>query len=616
MYKKIPKSVFCKLYISLLCSLQVVVAFTISTWQIKDVYPDVAYNIPLYLVGFLLSFLALFSLITAFRRTFLIAFVYVLLLNSVAVINYYELALHGTVLTHQDIGNLTTAAGQLNNYTFRLTTSVMWILLSFLATQFFLLVIRTRKIEFEVNWKAGMISGLGLVTIIYFLIYSPVSIIDKGNWSWERKFFIDSFIVGTLENIKVSSEIVQKPDGYSDESVLFSKDEQDANDKDYSYPDIIVILNETYYDINHLADFESDVSYMENYDALDAYKGYAAVPYVGGGTNASEYELLTGNSMSLLNTSTPFNDMLFQGVHSMVSYLERFGYTTMAAHSEPSSNYHRGAAWIQLGFDEVFFSDDFIGLEKYGERYPSTDSSVFKNFIRFYNEMPDDKPRFAYLLTIQNHGGWESNSPELDTVHIRETKGLSGEDFERMNEFLSCIKMTDDFIAEMTDYFSSSDRDVVLYMVGDHCPSFLAGLTPKTNADSGTVLDACTEERVTFRKRQVPYFIWSNRILNNSEMPENSEIDMCALSAYALKYARLPLSPYYSQLIKISQDSKCFTKIEANYEGNISAGYIGTDDKIKSINGMTEPATQIRNYFYMEYNSFLNSSRIEELFNP
>lgn len=54
-------------------------------------------------------------------------------------------------------------------------------------------------------------------------------------------------------------------------------------------------------------------------------QGQVVVPVAGGGTNKSEYELLTSNSMELMNTSStdPFNILKLKNANSVVSILKQ-----------------------------------------------------------------------------------------------------------------------------------------------------------------------------------------------------------------------------------------------------------------------------------------------------
>lgn len=89
---------------------------------------------------------------------------------------------------------------------------------------------------------------------------------------------------------------------------------------------------------------------------------------MGGGTNSSEYEMLSSNSLMLMPSITPFNWLNLHKANSLVSNLKDLGYATLAAHPYTNSNYRRDSAWLTLGFDETHFQDDFPTKETYGSR--------------------------------------------------------------------------------------------------------------------------------------------------------------------------------------------------------------------------------------------------------
>ncbi|MBR2528246.1 MAG: LTA synthase family protein [Blautia sp.] len=523
--------------------------------------------------------------------------------------NYYELLFHGTVLTIQDIKNAAIAYRQLGSYSFRVTPVVLCILASLIILMIILFYVRMKKIEFMTERRVGVLSIICLIIISYFTVYSPFKLIKSGAWSWELKYYQNSFVIGTMETVGRAFNHITKPDGYDDEIIRNAVGMSGTSE---NYPDIIMILNESYYDMDHLIDFETDVSCMQNYEALDAFKGYAEVPYTAGGTNASEYELLTSNAMPLLNTSTPFNDLSLKNSKNLVGYLEKIGYTTMAAHPSAPQNYHRESAWSDLGFDYIYFEDDFSDLEYYGERWFASDSSSFQNFKRFYENMPEDQPRFAYLLTIQNHGDWNRNVPEFDIVHIRKDNGLSDYDIGRMEEYLTCVSKTDEMIKEVVDYYTDHDRNVIFYMVGDHSPSLVKEISLEQ-------LETPSSTQINLLMRQVPFFIWSNygTVIDYSTLSENHNIDLCSLTPLVLKYAGLPISPYYNELIKMTKEvqSVINVKVEENSK-NSSLGFIKTDGSSDSISSSSKVAEIVRYYYYMEYNALKSKYRIDDLFDP
>ena len=146
------------------------------------------------------------------------------------------------------------------------------------------------------------------------------------------------------------------------------------------YPDIVLILSESFYDISLVTDPQTDVDYLATLHSLEnSIQGHTISPHIGGGTNHSEYEMLTSNSLMLAPAVTPYNWLDLDGAESIVSYLKDLGYATLAAHPYTGSNYNRDTAWVRLGFDETHFAESFPTRESYGDRPYQTDSATYQD---------------------------------------------------------------------------------------------------------------------------------------------------------------------------------------------------------------------------------------------
>ena len=332
------------------------------------------------------------------------------------------------------------------------------------------------------------------------------------------------------------------PQGYSQTKMEeIAGDLQAVPGRTETYPDIILILNETFYDLSIYTDLETDEPYLVNYNTLkNAIKGYALSPSSMGGTNDAEFELLTGHSSLLFHKRAPFTlPVSFDGVNSVARYLKALGYTAQAAHPCDELNYNRQTVYPELGFETARFYDEFTEHETYGNRI-ETDSANYEELIRWYEEA-GDAPRYLYLLTYQNHGGYEQNDSELDTVHV---KGDAGDVTEQVNEYLTSIKMSDEALGELLQYFDSIERPVIVCMVGDHSPGFLSQLREK---------DWMTETEKDILSREIPFLIWANAAFGEIPAEQDGILGMTDLMAQVFDTAGLPLSPYYNHLVELSR---------------------------------------------------------------
>ena len=81
------------------------------------------------------------------------------------------------------------------------------------------------------------------------------------------------------------------------------------------------------------------------------------------------------------------------------------------------------------------------------------------------------------------------NDASLDIVHAATDYG----DYDAlMDEYLSCIKMTDAAVQELCDYFTAqyekTGRKVIVAMAGDHAPSFVGHVADPSFAETDNEL--------------------------------------------------------------------------------------------------------------------------------
>lgn len=121
---------------------------------------------------------------------------------------------------------------------------------------------------------------------------------------------------------------LDKPEGYSKETaeaILQRYDysgEAEAQKDDTSEgaivpDDILVIMNESWADLSCAGDFETNIPYNEFYTNLteNTIKGTACVSIYGGNTPQSEYEFLTGNTISFLPSGAIAYNLYIKRIH-------------------------------------------------------------------------------------------------------------------------------------------------------------------------------------------------------------------------------------------------------------------------------------------------------------
>ena len=123
-----------------------------------------------------------------------------------------------------------------------------------------------------------------------------------------------------------------QPENYTDDAAAAAAAKADgytpavATVDEQEYPDIILILSESFYDFDLVTDTQADADVMAVTKNLpNSIYGHTVSPHVGGGTNSSEYEMLSSNSLMLMPSITPFNWLNLYGANQHCQLSGRAG---------------------------------------------------------------------------------------------------------------------------------------------------------------------------------------------------------------------------------------------------------------------------------------------------
>ena len=499
-----------------------------------------------------------------------------------SIADYYVVKFHGSPLYFSEFANVKTAANVLSSYQLEIGIVVINITVIALAVAaeivFFvssdsILKKNNRKLQF------GMTCAMLLLCSAASIFgYKKVDPSSHGWAPWTEGLQVGGFIYESVYDLQKRQNPIVEPEGYNVEAIKNSESEPV---RPADYPDIILILNETFCDLSYSVNFKADADPMAAFKEIDgATYGHAVIANIGGGTNDSEFEFLSSNSRYLLSSSAPFTFLPEKQLrNSIVRFLkEGFGYETTAMHCGTAGNYSRNIAYPYLGFDNIYLGeDDFKYKSFYGNR-PWLDSDNYHDLTDHYEE-GGEGPRFMYLLTFQNHGGYEQNDPSSDTVHVETDFGSLTDD---VNEYLSSMQSSAQAFRDLTDYFRNSKRDVIICMVGDHAPVFIAELPNDTESPiDDESINKCT----------VPYVIWSNFDAEVTSYTDYAA--MTDLVPMTLRAAGLPLSAYYKSVMDLHEVLPIRTKTGKYYDRDFNSGVFGSDTD----------NSLLADYYYMEYNS-------------
>lgn len=512
------------------------------------------------------------------------------LVTAWSIANFYVVKFHGSPLFFSEFANFQTAMNVMDGYKLLWERRLTWMVLLGLMELTAALVLglcRKRGVKFW-NWRETLVSlgAFGAVTLLLWLclfVWQKPKPRDTVSWTWREGVQSYGYPSVIVEDVDRTIHYLRVPEGYSQDhlnAVQPVSAQAPAN-----CPDIILIINETFYDPADYMDLTTDVDYMADFYGIEgAVYGKAAIPNVGGGTNNTEFEVLTGDSMALLTRYAPFNYVtLNKDETSAPRYLKALGYSSAALHCEPGSNYARNRAYPAMGFDKAVMGNENFLCRSYGKRR-NLDEDNYQDMLKV-GESLGEGPRFLYLLTFQNHGGWETNDASFDTVHVQNDLGeqLTG----RLNEYLTSIQMSCAAFRGLTEQVAASGRPTVICMLGDHAPSFIGDLPARAGYSK-------TEKEI--RQRLVPYVIWSNFDLNLPEQTDYaSSVDLLAMVYQA---AGLPTSAYQQEILKLHDQVPLRTA---------NGLYRDADGNMGKLAGSPYEA-ELLLYYEMEYNSLHRGS--------
>ena len=506
------------------------------------------------------------------------------LITVLSLANYYTFLFHGRPFFASDFYSIPTAINVLSEYSFLIDKMIIRLLIIFLM-QVYLVFIYHRidrgNNHFSSVRKRILIIVLADAVAVYGVFFSQWTLFPKSiiEWSWVPAVNEYGYEVSLLNSIYLIRNKYVLPEGYSADKIIVDREMEPQESID-EYPDIILILNETFADLDvycDLIDGENPISNLYEEDGV--FHGYSTVSLVGGGTNNSEYEFLTSNSMQGITISAPFLVFNMSGANSIVSYLKTLGYYTIGMHCGEKSNYGRNTAYPAIGFDEVYLGkESFQFYNQYGNRR-WLDEDNFSDLESVY-EKCGDMPCFIYLLTFQNHGGYEQNPQEYDQILIKEDFGKYTDD---INEYLTSIKMSVEAFCELKEYFSKVERRTIIMMVGDHMPAFVSQLEPKRELNS--------LER-TVSQKTVPYIVWSNYNINKAAFsPSSTMVDLVPM---LLKATDMPLTVFYQSILNLN------SVVPVRTQDGIAIDFTGNTWYISDQMPFYEALQQ---YYYMEYNN-------------
>lgn len=388
---------------------------------------------------------------------------------------------------------------------------------------------------------ASLFALITVVSVNYFIKQNGVGV---NLWRPSRTYYVEGSPYSFYRIF--ANQILTAPQGYDEKEVEDTLEEyynKDIGTKGDKKPNIVIIQSEAladYYGKGDLKLSENPIAFQRSLDE-NAIQGNAYVSVLGGGTVNSEYETLTSVPLTFFPLGAyPFQQYVKDGHTSVARVLEDQGYQTFITHPNKPTNYSRQEVWPNLGFKNVAFLGDY---DNSPESFEPTngfmkDSVAFDKIKEQFENKQSDKPLFAYLVTMQNHGGYTSNVPG-DIKVLNETNG----DDQGASHYVNLLKKSDEDLKNLVEYFKSYKEPTIIAIFGDHQPQ---------NYD---VFMKLIKSGGNYTNKDVfytPLTIWANYDIDEEK---DVNISVNQLTPYLLEKAGgIKLSAYQKYMLDMHKD--------------------------------------------------------------
>lgn len=504
-----------------------------------------------FILNYLLILAIFLLLLVIMGRVYLSAPASIIIMTLLSLVSAHKTFLLGEPLLPWDflmfkqavnlLPNIYNGIGILN--LFIIALSIILITLVFAITK-----------KYRIRFRYRFVLGVSAALLLGGLSFSPQMIyitlpkigVSNMDWMQYENYQKNGMALAFMMNVK--NIVIPKPEGYSKESVdtaieAVKRLETEPN-KDFKYPNVIMIMSEAFWDPTVL----NGVSFSEDpipniHSLMNKYtSGYILSPSYGGGTSNVEFEVLTGNSISYLpDGSNPYQQYINKPMPSLASIFAEKGYSSVALHTYNKWFFNRNNVYNYFGFQK------FVGLEdlknpKYKGFYVS-DDEFSKMIIQEHKN--SDKPLFAYAISMQNHGPYEPKRYKNTDITIK-ADNISEESKSILEEYAQGIHDADASFKKITDYFKNVKEPTVVVFFGDHLP--MLGNNFSVYKETGFV--KTQNENWTPEEYKdlhaTPLLIWTNYPSEKKNLGVLGST--CYLGSYLMDYINMDKPLYYQFL--------------------------------------------------------------------
>lgn len=451
-------------------------------------------------------------------------------------ISYTVYTLRGTVFAFADLYSIKTALNVASGYKFSVNHNMICATAVYIILMITAFKLPSGKMYYRFKRRlqaAAAALSVSSAAMIHCTDFSSYTI-EVFAQSLSDKVYGSAFCF-YANALKVG---IKKSETYDEEKL--TKILEKYNDPEYileEIPNIIVVMNESFADLSNIGSFEASEEYIPYFKSCteNTVKGSVLVSPFGGGTCNSEYEFLTGMSMSGLGgDAKPYVQMMFKELpYSLVSHMKKLGYNTTAFHPYYASGWNRTAVYKYMGFDRFISAENMHEYNNEPEflRDFINDRSNYDAVLNMLYEKPTDEKQFIFNITMQNHSPYNKAGFEPN-IRLTNTDG----EYPYTEQYMTIMKQSDEALEYFMGKLSEYAEPVILLIFGDHLPNIEESFYSELY---GKPLDSITPVE-NAKRYETPFMIWANYDLGISETNVKTSVNY--LSNLLMETAGLPKS--------------------------------------------------------------------------
>lgn len=507
--------------------------------------------------------------------------------------NYYKLAFRGDPLVPYDFVQLKEAAMISTELNLTITRAIWRCLFFVIITTVLLSLFRisfakTKAVTFgRIGGFVALVVAMGLFLFGY--IGNSQRMQERHNMQTVAASTADSYYRSTFVSyfLYLLADIyIEPPENYTEQTMQQIADEI-ALPQNVSQPDIVVVLLESFYDVQTIKGTSYSQDLMSNFTRLakEGISGQLLSNKRDGGTSDFEFQVLTGYSTMFFDAgAVPMMQYTTQNIACLPQYLAKQGYSSVAIHTYIRSFYNRPNAYEAMKIQE------FISVESFADHlvlgnYISDDALANRIIAEYEQRAVETNPIFMHTITMQNHMPYTGGTYP-DNYGVVATSGVSAEYDDILSTYATGVRDEDALIGKLCDYFDSIDREVVVVFFGDHQSSVGSDMLPDLAQQTAQYQNATALEQQDMT-HTTPYLIWSNF---QKEQIDGGKIAPYLLIAQLANHYTIDLPPYFYWLT-----------CQLEQGGGVSGGYYILPDGSISLEATAEQTQQTEKHRLLQH---------------